>query len=83
MTLRFVTELPLTELAVRRGGVDMALPQTNPSQFRADLPPGTHQLLVTARFSAGSAGYGFRLRVTAPAAPPAVPRPATKITLTG
>ena len=84
LTLRFVTGLPLTELSVQRDGVAVALPQANPAQFRADLPPGSYQLLVSARFSAGSAVYGFRLRVTAtPAATPAIPRPATNISLTG
>lgn len=80
LTLRFATGLPLTELVVQRDGVNLALPQANPSRFRADLPPGTYDLLVSARFPAGSAGYGFRLRVTAP---PASPTPATKVGLTG
>ena len=80
LTLRFATGLPLTELTATRDGAELALTQANPSRFRADLLPGTYQLLVSARFSAGSAGYGFRLRVTAP---PATPTPATNIALTG
>ena len=80
LTLRFATGLPLTELSAARDGTELALTQANPSQFRVDLPPGTYQLLVSARFSAGSAGYGFRLRVTAP---PAIPTPATNVALTG
>ena len=84
LTLRFATGLPLSELRVWRDGTEVALVPANRAQFRADLPPGTYQLLVSARFSAGSAGYGFRLRVTAPpTAPPAAPKPATKIALTG
>lgn len=80
LTLRFATGLLLSELTVRNDGAEVALPQSNPAQFRADLAPGSYQLLVSARFSAGSAGYGFRLRVTAP---PATPKPVTKISLTG
>lgn len=80
LTLRFGTGLLLSELTVRNNGAEVVLPQSNPAQFRADLAPGSYQLLVSARFSAGSAGYGFRLRVTAP---PATPKPVTNISLTG
>lgn len=84
LTLRFTTGLALTELSIRAGGVEVAPPAANPSRFRADLPPGTYRLLVSARFSAGDASYGFGLRVIAPAtAPPAVPTVATGISLTG
>ena len=80
LTLRFGTGLPLSGLTVQNDGAELAVSQANPAQFRADLAPGSYQLLVSARFSAGSAGYGFRLRVTAP---PATPKQVTKISLTG
>lgn len=84
LTVRFTTGLPLTQLVVRRNGVEVPVTGADPSRFRADLPPGTYQLGIFARFSAGDASYGFRLRVTAPpTSPPATPTPATELSLTG
>ncbi len=80
LSLRFATGLSLTELEVRADGAALAAPMANLSRFQADLAPGTYQLLVFPRFSAGSASYGFRLVVTAPAATPTVARP---LALTG
>jgi len=80
LTLRFATGLALTQLDVRADGVALGAPTANPSRFQADLVPGTYQLLVSPRFSAGSASYGFRLVVTAPPATPTVGRP---LALTG
>jgi len=80
LSLRFATGLSLTELEVSADGVALAAPTANPSRFQADLAPGTYQLLVSPRFSAGSASYGFRLLVTAPPATPTVARP---LALTG
>ena len=81
VTLRFATGLALTGLEVRRDGATLAVPVANPSRFKADLPPGTYQLLVSSTFTpGGSAQYGFRLRVTAP---PATPTPAGRVSLTG
>lgn len=96
LTLRFTTALALTQLSLRSDGVETPVPQTNPSRFRADLPPGNYQLLVLARFAAGDASYGFGLRVSGPptappaaspvippTARPAVPTVAATIKLTG
>jgi len=80
LALRFATGLSVTEVSARAGGVDVPLPDTNPSQFNVVLAPGTYNFDVVARFSAGSASYGFVLRVHAR---PATPTPAPKLTLTG
>lgn len=80
LALRFATGLVLTELEVRVDGVALVAPMANPSRIQADLASGTYQILVSPRFSAGSASYGFRLVVTAPPATPTVARP---LALTG
>ena len=80
LALRFTTGLPVTGITARVGGVELALPTTNPSQFKVALAPGTYNLDVLARFSAGSASYAFVLQVNAR---PATPVPAPNISLTG
>ena len=83
LTLRFSAMTP-TEVHLQRGDQSTPLIASNPVRFTADFPAGSsHVVSFFTRWLQGDASYVVRLNVRAAGAPPATPRTAANLTLTG